>query len=370
MSDPVDKELLIDYKKELAELKEREATRHQRQIDCTDEIWDVLIKHFGDPDDPKSRMIECPEVFARIFGSLIYKDGSDSDVPQMFAWTIDSFVTRRVSKLIPVFDETYRMLNERGHTKNHKYEWNDLDNHAWYIPHKDFQIIATTDQNHNFIFRRGHDKSPEGSDPLLYSILRNDFFCFRYWDMWDDKDDFEQREHKDIQEQGKPLAIRLAYWYVERYADDYPGNNYPDRHSFPWFEDREFDHLGYEDCRDAHFVFGWRQGEHSHGDHTHSRLGIIGVAFMDLLGTHKHMLLDKKPIVATTKRLKNIRHNIGLDASLPLNPVEGLEEKTETRYDRAIGILCRVCGTPSIPTYMGNVQTGYHCPKCDEDFDT
>jgi len=48
----------------------------------------------------------------------------------------------------------------------------------------------------------------------------------------------------------------------------------------------------------------------------------------------------------------------------------GLNEREETRYNRDIGTLCRVCGTMTTPTYFGNKQTGHHCSKCGEDFET
>jgi len=350
-------EVRQEFLKQLDEASAKKEAHHQRELDCTDEIWDVLIKHFGHPDDEKSSIIHCPEVFARIFGSLMYKDGSDSGIAQLFAWTIDAYVQRQVLKLLPVFKETYRMLIERGHTENNKYEFNDLDNHAWYIPHESLQIMVTTDQNTNFIFRRNYDKPPEGADPRLFSFLKNDFLCFRYWDKWDSTDEYEMVEHGDIRVHGKPLAIRLAKRYVERYADDYPENRNPYRYSLPWFE-KKFEDLEYEDSRNGSFVFGWRHEERPKSSHTHALLGIIGAAINDLLWTHQAMLRDLEPVSETTKRVKDIRVGMGLD------------EKKETRYTRHIGTLCRVCGTMTTPTYVGNRQTGHHCSKCGEDFET
>ena len=132
-------------------------------------------------------------------------------------------------------------------TEDNVYDYNDLDNRLFYIPHADKLIFCIETQNHRFIYI------------LSTGTFHPRFHIRRYYDEYDfegRKDTWERREEERYTEKGIFQAIKNASWLSESWSDCVPGNNFSQRPSLQYFKDRDFSPR-YGDCRDDGYVLSY-----------------------------------------------------------------------------------------------------------------
>lgn len=179
-------------------------------------------------------------------GELIFRLGST--VPSEFdfqhlGWWMERAVGRQVKKtLIPEVEELHLLLSQRGYFVDNEFDYNDLDNSAFVIPHDKLKIVCVTDQNCNFLVTwDGNFK----------------FHIRQFWKPWTPPEDgYEIKE--DAEMVGTAKAILESRWLVETYSDNILDNPYVYRPDLAYFAERDYDieegEGMYGDCRDAGYV--------------------------------------------------------------------------------------------------------------------
>lgn len=112
---------------------------------------------------------------ARKAAQIIYDSEKDRECQFLtFRWTVDQFITTMITDQLATAFTVYDRLERGGYTEANKYEYNDLDNHAFILT--DWQSLdrqrekafCITDQNHNYLYRLIEDEAFGKSQMFLY----------------------------------------------------------------------------------------------------------------------------------------------------------------------------------------------------------
>jgi hypothetical protein len=170
------------------------------------------------------------------------------DAGQLYLeWLVDHYVGRKVAANLDDVKKIVETLKAKGFTEDNVYDYNDVDNRLFYIPHPDKLIFCIETQNHRFIYI------------LTTDTFRPKFHIRRYYDEYDfrgKRDKWEQKEKDAYTEKGIFQAIKNASWLSESWSDCVSGNSYPQRPSLLYFKKRGFDPR-YGDCRDVGYVLSY-----------------------------------------------------------------------------------------------------------------
>lgn len=171
---------------------------------------------------------------------------------------------------IDSFLSLYDRLVDKGHTREEMFEWNDEDNRVFYIPHNEYKIICTEDQNCNFLIMFKHNPVSEVAEQIKLERNPNykpkpwlgwEIHVRRYWKKANINDEFA-----DVLSDPVTILSRLEY-YQQYYSDAYEGVHYVDRPDLDWYIDRDFKWywdfpykerekgIGYGDARDKGYLF-------------------------------------------------------------------------------------------------------------------
>lgn len=160
-------------------------------------------------------------------------------------WLVDEFAKTKILQNIPDMDFIYQQLVKNGHDEENSYEFNDMDNHLFYIPtdyvdkyRRSYQVFAMTTQNTNYlVVRKFHEDRDDFGKDFDETCL------YRYWDEYDfdDQDTWEVEERDKYKEEGISKAILMADWITLRYSDNIPGRQYdPKRPDLKWYKENNF----------------------------------------------------------------------------------------------------------------------------------
>lgn len=114
---------------------------------------------------------------------------------------------------IPDAIQLYQYLVNKNHTEDNKFEYNDLDNHSWYIPHDTYEAFCVTSQNHQFLYVLS--KAQATSDEVLDVLEKGE----------KDKEKLNAL-HEDLMNRLKNKRHMAVYNYFNPYLD---GDQYDDR---------------------------------------------------------------------------------------------------------------------------------------------
>lgn len=188
-------------------------------------------------------------------------------------WTLEKYWANQVRKFIPDLERIYVKLVENGQTEEACHEFNDLDDHVWYIPltsDDNRRIFVHTSQNLNLIFV--WDKSSVDNRYGKVHIRR-------YWDKFEIKDKWDEQEDqgfKDAVAKHGRLAM-LKEMNMDRFADDVLDKSYPTKPSFDYFKKNNFK-FRYEDGRDLGYVLTYSRLDNK-VDWALSHHGILKIVF-------------------------------------------------------------------------------------------
>ncbi len=240
---------------------------------------------------PNDHTLTAPDVLAK---ALEYFDLEEGEVGQLYLeWTVNAFITNKIIENIPKIDFIYNKLIEHKITEKKSYEYNDLDNHLFYIPVKEtksnkvdkfnIRVFAMTTQNSNYLFVRKIFRDKERTSDF------DQINIYRYWDKWKARDDFDKEEEKKYKKEGINLAILHAEWLVERYSDNVKGLLYgPDRPDLQYYKKNKFK-TEYNDSRDGGFVCGYSKFRTSDSMASIFNYSIISSVFLQLKFALKEM---------------------------------------------------------------------------------
>ena len=253
------------------------------------------------PDDYN---LTAPEVLAK---AIEYFDLEEGEVGQLYLeWTVGAFITNKIIENIPKIDFIYDKLIEHKITEKQRYEYNDLDNHLFYIPIKEtksnkidnfnVRIFAMTTQNSNYLFVRKIFRNKEWSDEF------DQINIYRYWDKWKASDNYDKEEEEKYKKRGINFAILHAEWLVKRYSDNIKGLLYgPHRPDLQYYKKNKFK-TEYNDCRDGGFVCGYKKLGTSNSEGSIFNYGTVSSVFLQLQFAFKEMKQYRSKNVNGIKR--------------------------------------------------------------------
>jgi hypothetical protein len=167
------------------------------------------------------------------------------EVGQLYLeWMVETFAKIKITKNIPDIDFIYQQLVKNDYSEDNSYEYNDMDNHLFYIPtdyvdsyDRSFNIFAITTQSTNYLVIRKIHKDRDWGKKYDETCL------YRYWDSYD----FESEDKLDIEEmelfkkEGVRKAILMSEWLNWNYSDNIEGRQYdPARPDLKWYKENDF----------------------------------------------------------------------------------------------------------------------------------
>ncbi len=194
------------------------------------------------------KMNQCKE-----FAELIFDCEADTDMKWLtMEWTANHFADCFIKQFTPKIIECYNNLE--GYTEENKFEYNDLDNHAWRVDwidertewpsskNRESRAFVHTDQNRN----------------ILFVITKNWMYGIESMMLHQDQPEF--------------------HLMVYQYHTDYTGT--PKKYETL---DQLLKRGGsrYQDCRDSEYICG-AGGMDGRSDGAMHRLPIIQMAFFDI----------------------------------------------------------------------------------------
>lgn len=223
----------------LSRWSKEDEKREQHLKKATDSMKRWCKKYYKNPNEH----IDGHVPLAR---ALEHFDLEDSkEVGQLhLEWLVNDFAEKKVKDNIPDIDFIYQQLVANGYDEENRYEFNDMDNHLFYIPtdyidkfKRRFKVFVMTTQNTNYlVVRKLHEGRGLGGE--------YDATCFyRYWDEYDfaPQDQWDIEEMNKFKEDGVSEAILHAEWITQRYSDNIPGRKYePCRPDLKWYKENNF----------------------------------------------------------------------------------------------------------------------------------
>jgi len=210
--------------------------------------------------------ISAPKIIAK---ALKYFDFGEKDrwIGQLYLeWVCENFVAEEFEENFEDMDFIYQKLVEYKYTENNQYEYNDMDNHIFYLPSKkvvcknypelvqNLHVFALESQSLNYIVVKKFYVTPglEKTPPNWY--------IYRYWDRYlKPEDKWDKQEEREFKKRGKRMAILHARWLVENFSDNLPGQKYgPHRPDLRWYKKTNFK-TTYQDSRDGGFIAKWEE---------------------------------------------------------------------------------------------------------------
>lgn len=150
-------------------------------------------------------------------------------------WTLEKFWGNIAREAAPTLIKIYNKLVEDCHTVKNKFEFNDMDNHCWFIPSETEKVFIHTCQNYNHLFILG-GIAEENNRYGRYHIRR-------YWDdltlpigdklsaKWYKQDN--ARFLKRVTKYGRQAA--LVEHNLNDYSDCLLKNQYPHKPNLDYF---------------------------------------------------------------------------------------------------------------------------------------
>jgi len=192
-----------------------------------------------------------------IAAALNYFDKGDEVGEMYLEWTVDEFFRLQIKKRIENIKFIYSQLVKHKFTEKNRYEYNDLDNHIFYLPCKkpeeDYEtmtVFVMTSQTTNYIvvYKELDFKTKKEEKIYIYR------YWDQYWDVHDKKDKWdieEAQKYKNVE-----YAIIHSRWLVDRYSDNIKGNKYVFRPDLKMYKKSNFKTY-YGDHRDGGFILGY-----------------------------------------------------------------------------------------------------------------
>lgn len=247
---------------------DRKVQRREQRIKAAEEAAVSAISEYF--PEGKSNL-DAPQILAACIE--LFDLGDKKDAGQLYLeWAVEHFVGRKVQANLEDIKAVYEALKAGGYTEKDYYEFNDMDNRLFYIPHRSKMIFCAESQNNRFIY-------------ILETKYGGvEFHIRRYYDEYHfdgAKDKWQRRDEKVYHEKGIHEAIANASWLSEHWSDCVEGNQYPDRPSLQYFKDRNFDPR-YGDCRDIGYVLSYGEFTEPKADRAIFYYPEVKMAFFDL----------------------------------------------------------------------------------------
>jgi hypothetical protein len=196
-----------------------------------------------------------PSILANLFEAIEYEDANMDLNNQMVRWGNETYVGRKLGKLIPNLEILYNFCKEKEYTEDNTWEWGAGDRTVCYIPN-DKKIILFENQNVQFVVV--FDGYKIHVREVFRSLINdNDQYFYGYDGTgYSSVDELRQALKQD---NGLEIAICNLTGKYSRYSNSIEGNKYPDRIDLDNMKDNNFGESSmafrYGDNRDCGYIF-------------------------------------------------------------------------------------------------------------------
>lgn len=203
----------------------------------------------------QSRNLESPRALAAVLAAFDLEDERNQTKQLYVEWTIEHFVGDKVRKLLPDINNLYDILVARNFSSEKEgFDFNDLDNGAYYIPNKRKKLIVLTSQNFDFlIIVPNKKKEYEDLDfPNEEIHIRRLYRNYRK-----PEDEYDKEEEAKYKKGGMLYAIKMAEGLHHDYSDNVLKNPYVQRPNLAFFKKNKYE-VRYGDFRDCGYILSYR----------------------------------------------------------------------------------------------------------------
>jgi hypothetical protein len=198
--------------------------------------------------------VSClPTILANLFEATDSEEQTINN--QMVNWATETYVGRKLNKLIPNLEILYNYCIEKEYTQDNTWEWGSGDRTVCYIPN-DKQILLFENQNIQFVVV--FDGYKIHVREVFKSLINdNDQYFYGYDGTgFSSVDELRQGLKQD---NGLEIAICNLTGKYTRYSNSVEGNQYPDRIDLDNMKNNNFgkecEAFRYGDNRDDGYIF-------------------------------------------------------------------------------------------------------------------
>lgn len=123
------------------------AAKQDKDNQTIDDVTKTILDAIKDVD----RVSCLPSILANLFEAVEHEGGDMDMYNQMVKWGNETYVGRKLSKLIPNLEILYNFCKENDYTEDNTWEWGAGDRTVCYIPNDTKKIILFENQNIQFV---------------------------------------------------------------------------------------------------------------------------------------------------------------------------------------------------------------------------
>ena len=198
--------------------------------------------------------VSClPTILANLFEAT---DNENETIQnQMVNWGTETYVGRKLNKLIPNLEILYNFCKEKEYTEDNTWEWGPGDRTVCYIPNDSTkQILLFENQNIQFVVV--FDGYKINVREVFKSIYNQEYFYGYEGTSFSTVDELRQGLKQD---NGLEIAICNLTGKYTRYSNSIEGNTYPDKIDLENMKQHNFGKdskaFTYGDNRDNGYIF-------------------------------------------------------------------------------------------------------------------
>jgi hypothetical protein len=197
--------------------------------------------------------VSClPTILANLFEAT---DNENETIQnQMVNWATETYVGRKLNKLIPNLEILYNFCKEKEYTEDNTWEWGSGDRTICYIPNDTKQILLFENQNIQFVVV--FDGYQVHVREVFKSIYKQEYFYGYEGTGFSTVDELRQGLKQD---NGLEIAICNLTGKYTRYSNSIEGNQYPDKIDLDNMKQHNFGRdskaFTYGDNRDNGYIF-------------------------------------------------------------------------------------------------------------------
>jgi hypothetical protein len=227
--------------------------QYKDEQDRNNKTIELATKAILDAIKGVDRVSCLPTILANLFEATDREEQTINN--QMVNWATETYVGRKLNKLIPNLEILYNYCIEKEYTQDNTWEWGSGDRTVCYIPN-DKQILLFENQNIQFVVV--FDGYKIHVREVFKSLINdNDQYFYGYDGTgFSSVDELRQGLKQD---NGLEIAICNLTGKYARFSNSVQGNQYPDRIDLDNMKNNNFgkecEAFRYGDNRDDGYIF-------------------------------------------------------------------------------------------------------------------
>jgi hypothetical protein len=228
--------------------------QYKDEQDRNNKTIELATKAILDAIKGVDRVSCLPTILANLFEATDSEEQTINN--QMVNWATETYVGRKLNKLIPNLEILYNYCIEKEYTQDNTWEWGSGDRTVCYIPNETKQILLFENQNIQFVVV--FDGYKIHVREVFKSLINdNDQYFFGYDGTgFSSVDELRQGLKQD---NGLEIAICNLTGKYARFSNSVQGNQYPDRIDLDNMKlnnfGKECEAFRYGDNRDDGYIF-------------------------------------------------------------------------------------------------------------------